>query len=156
MIRKSLWIAGFGIVLSIGLAVLQWPAASASNSIRWYGYDEGMALGRNHNKKVVIHFYADWCGYCRKMDRKTYRNRKVADFLGSHFVAIRVNTDKEPRIASIYGVRGLPSTWFLTGKGEKISNLPGYIAPDLFMDVLTYIQTESYKTMSFKKFLTRS
>jgi thioredoxin-related protein len=114
--------------------------ATGSDSIKWYGYGEGIALGRIEKKKVFLHFYADWCGYCRKMAKETFQNPSIISYLNENFIAIRVDFDQEGDIASRYGVRGLPSTWFLTQTGERIGNVPGYIPPQALLSMLKEVQ----------------
>ena len=87
-------------------------------------------LGKIEKKKVFLHFYADWCGFCLKMAKETFRNSAVVSYLEKNFIAVRVNSDKEPDTAAKYGVMGLPSNWFLTEMGQPIGNIPGYIPPD--------------------------
>jgi thioredoxin-related protein len=113
--------------------------ALAAEGIKWYTYDEGMALGKNEKKTVFFYFYADWCPYCRKMEKETFQNPSVVSFINENFIAIRVNADKEKKIASNYGVIGLPTSWFSEGNGDKIGNLPGYIPPERFLSMLKKI-----------------
>jgi thioredoxin-related protein len=110
--------------------------AAAGDSINWLTYDEGLTLARIKKKKVFLHFYANWCIYCRKMAKEAFEDPSVVSYLNKNFIAIRINTDKDRKTASMYGVRGLPSTWFLTQNGEKIGNLPGYVQPDPLLSVL--------------------
>jgi thioredoxin-related protein len=112
----------------------------ASGNINWYSYKEGMVTGRIEKKKVFLHFYANWCGYCRKMAKDTFQDPSVVSYLNENFIAIRVDFDKENEIASRYGVRGLPSTWFLTQTGERIGNVPGYIPPKSLLLMLKEVQ----------------
>ena len=154
MLFRKIWavlIVGFFTIS--GVVMPQSIRASAAENIKWHPYKEGMALGRDLKKKILISFHADWCGYCKKMDRETFKNKAVAQFMNDNFIAVKVNSDRENNIASRYRVKGLPSTWFITENGERISNLPGFVPPDLFINILKYIQTDSYKKMSFRKFL---
>ena len=66
---------------------------------------------------------------------------------------IKVNSDREQSIARKYNVRGLPSTWFLSENGDRIGNRPGYIPADEMLQVLKFIGTDSYRSMSFQAFV---
>ena len=103
-------------LISILVLSLVVPSArlSAGEALKWHSYEDGMALSRGLNKKVLINFYADWCTYCRKMDRETYRNRAVSRFLNDNFIAIKVDSERENHIAAVYNVQELPSTSFVT------------------------------------------
>lgn len=130
------------------------PQTQTKNAtITWYGYDEGMAMGKQSGKKILLHFYADWCTYCKKMNREVFSKGDSADYINQNFVPIRVNSDKEKQLAASYRVRGLPTTWFLDQNGERIMSLPGYIPKKMFMVYLKFIQTESYRNMSFSAFM---
>jgi len=125
-------------VLLITLYLTLWifNVAHASDSIKWYSYEEGKVLAKIEKKKVFLHFYADWCGFCRKMAKETFRNATVVSTLNTNFIAIRVDFDKETAIAEKYGVRGLPANWFLTEMGQPIVSIPGYIAPEALLSLL--------------------
>ncbi|MCD6273237.1 MAG: thioredoxin fold domain-containing protein [Deltaproteobacteria bacterium] len=124
-----------------------------SDKINWLSYDEGLKLAQTENKKVFLHFWAAWCGYCTKMETTTFNDTAVSDYLNENFIPVKVNTDKEKTLAVKYKVRGLPDTWFLTGEGEPISDIGGYIPPGKLLPVLKYISTDSYKTQNFNKFM---
>jgi thioredoxin-related protein len=139
--------------LAAAAALALLPGSAAADTVRWYPYEKGMARGKAESKKILINFYATWCTYCSKMDEETFGDRKVAAYLNEVFVPVKVDSEKEPRIAQRYGVSGLPSTWFVDETGEDISNLPGFVGPEMFMNILRYVETESYKSMSFSQFL---
>jgi thioredoxin-related protein len=93
-------------------------------------------VAKIEKKKVFLHFYANWCGFCLKMAKVTFRDTAVLSYLDHNYIAIRVDFDKESDIAVKYGVRGLPSTWFLTEMGQPIVRIPGYIEPEALLSLL--------------------
>jgi thioredoxin-related protein len=113
--------------------------ASAADSIKWRSYEEGMVLSKIEKKKVFLHFYADWCGFCRKMANTTFKDSALINYLNENFMPIRVNTDREPETAGAYGVMGLPHNVFMTEMGEPIFSVPGFIATDPLMSMLKEI-----------------
>ncbi len=125
-------------VLLITLYLIIWFAGvtDASDNIKWYSYKEGKVLAKVEKKKVFLHFYADWCGFCRKMAKVTFRDSVVVSYLNKNYIAVRVNSDKDPANAKKYGVMGLPYTWFLTEMGQPVVNIPGYISPDALLPLL--------------------
>jgi len=143
------------IALLVSLFIFQaLPAESAESSgIQWYSYDEGMALGKNKAKKVFINFYAQWCGYCRKMDTRTFKDSAVMDYINTNFIAVKVDVDKERYVAAQYNISPLPDLWFISEEGEAIGNKPGYLSAKDLLPVLKFIQTESYLKMSYTQFL---
>ena len=130
-------------------------SGSADTGIKWYGYDDGMAAGKKEGKKILISFYADWCTYCKKMDRETFSNSDVVAYMNENFIPIKLNSDIEKQLSKEYRVSGLPTTWFIDKDGEKIQGLPGYLDREIFMALLKYIQSDSYREVSFRKYLNR-
>ena len=139
-------------VIIVILSVFSFSFAS-SKSIKWYTYKEGIELSKKEGKKIFLHFYAGWCTYCKKMEKETFNDYSVASYLNDNFIPIKVNSDREIKIALDFGVKGLPSTWFIAENGERISGLPGYIPPKRLLNILKYINTNSFKEMAFRKFM---
>ncbi len=149
MKQKFAW-----LILCIAVIVTVHPSSGyAVETIKWYSYKEGMALGKSEQKKVFVNFFADWCGYCAKMDKETFTNPKIISFLNKNFIPVKVNYDRDNQIASRYQVHGLPSTWFFAEDGRQIGSQPGYIPASNLMTILKYVQSDSYKKMSFDNFL---
>jgi len=123
----------------IGLGV-ESPWA-ASDKIDWHTYESGMARSQFEKKKVFLYFHADWCGYCVEMDRKTFKDPAVIAALNRNFIPIRVDSDREKAAASLFRVKGLPDSWFLSENGQVIGHRPGFIPPDQMVKILTVVMT---------------
>lgn len=126
---------------------------TSSKSIKWYTYKQGLDLSKKEKKKIFLNFYANWCTYCKKMEKETFNDDSVVSYLNDNFISIKVNSDRESRTALDFGVKGLPDTWFIAENGEKISSLPGYIPSKRLLNILKYINTDSFKKMTFSKFM---
>jgi thiol:disulfide interchange protein len=110
-----------------------------STSMVWVtDFSKGMELAKAENKPVMVDFYADWCGWCKKLDREVYSDPEVVRLSGD-FVNIKVNTDVDRRTPSVYRVSGLPTVYFLDPEGKVISQIVGYRNKDVFAKVMTDI-----------------
>ena len=109
---------------------------SAQSSIEWQPYSNGMDSAKNNKKSVFLHFYAKWCGYCAKMEKESFQDNSIAEYLNENFISIRVDVDKEQNIAEKYNVFALPTTYFFTSSGENLGSVPGYISKDRLMAML--------------------
>jgi thioredoxin-related protein len=133
----------------------------------WYNFNEGIALAQKEKKHIVIDFYADWCGWCKVMDQKTFSEPTVNKYLFDNFIPIRINTEDvkgkltfkgntyTPReLTGAFKVTGLPSIAFISPEMEILTVIPGYIEKDRFLTLLKYIDQECYKTeTSFDEFV---
>ena len=127
-------------------------AENAAPAVPWHGHDIGLERAAEAGKPVLINFTADWCRYCRKMKAETYADPAVAAYMAEHFVPVLVDTDRQKKLQARYGARSLPTIWFLTSEGERITRLPGFVPAPMFLSILEYIATESYLTMDFEAF----
>ncbi|MEZ4525846.1 MAG: thioredoxin family protein [Desulfobacterales bacterium] len=128
-------------------------APADAKGIVWRSYEEGLRQGKNEKKKIFLNFYADWCQYCKIMDMQTFRDRSVVNYLNENFVAVRVNSDQNRKLAADYKVTGLPVSWFVAENGESIGSQPGFLPPETLLPLLKYISTDSYKKMNFRQFM---
>ena len=51
-----------------------------------------------HPKKVFVDFYADWCAYCRKMDRVAFQDKQVAAILNTDYYAVRMDIETPGKV----------------------------------------------------------
>ena len=133
---------GFIFMVVICLTGLLPETFASSKRIKWYSHDEGIAVGYAEGKKIYINFRADWCVYCKKMEKETFQNSEVISYLNKHFISIMVDTDKERKIAIKYGVTALPDNWFLFKNGDPIGRRKGYIESNTLIKILKTIQED--------------
>ena len=137
------------------MVLAQAAALNASGAIKWYSFQEGMAMAEKEKKKVFIHFYAGWCPSCKKMEKETFSNSAVISYLNKNYISIKVNTDIEGALSSEFGIRGVPDNWFISEDIEPITNQAGYLPSKLFLPILKYIHTDSFNKMSLRQFMGR-
>jgi len=136
---KSKRIAVTTLIL-LGLIACASSSMASSREIKWYSYEEGIALGMKLGKKIFIDFYADWCGYCRMMDRSTFKDVSVIAILNRDFIPVKVNSDMEKEIALRYDVQALPNIALISEDGRRIGSIPGYIPSDRLVKILEEVK----------------
>ncbi len=75
---------------------------------------------KNGEKKVLIDFYADWCGPCKMVS-------PIVDEIAEEnpqYVVGKVNVDAEPELAQRFGVMSIPTLVVLKG-GEVVNRALG-------------------------------
>jgi thiol:disulfide interchange protein len=126
------------IVLLIGFPV----DGVAANEIEWQSFAVGMTRGKSENKKVFLHFYADWCATCKLMKEKTFKDPGVIASLNENFIPVKVNVDEEREASAMFKVRLLPDTWFIAENKKIIGHRPGYISPEQLKAILNMLLSE--------------
>lgn len=85
----------------------------------------------NRDGKVLVDFYADWCGPCQMMKPAV---KEVAQ--EETVEVLKVDIDENQKVASSYGVRSVP-TIILFNNGEAIQRAVGAKSTDEIRDFVT-------------------
>lgn len=153
-------------LLLFSLMIL-FPFSAGIAGESWYNFQEGLQHAATAEKHLVIDFYADWCHWCKVMDKETFSDPQVAKYLFENFIPIKLDAENTTEIITFQGqqmtprqltsafqVTGFPSLAFLTPDLELITVIPGYIKKDMFLNILQYMEHECYKSQtSFEEFL---
>ncbi len=125
--------------------------AGASRAGEWKSWNAGLSAAQASNRPVIVDVYTDWCRWCRQMDRDVYGRPDVQQYLGTHFVTVKLNAESSESVtyrgrtlsarslASSFDVSGYPTTIFLASNGDHLVNVPGYVDADRFLLLLRYI-----------------
>jgi len=101
---------------------------------------EKLSSSYYQGKPIILHFWATWCPYCKKIQPKLVELEKKYKSSGIRIVAISFNEDDgaTPQdeikkrgysfitavngeiVANQYGVRGTPTTFFINRQGKAI------------------------------------
>lgn len=84
---------------------------------------------------VMVDFYADWCGPCRRLAPEL---SAVADAWKDRAVVVKVNVDAQREIASKYGVQSIPDVRVFFG-GVQRDVFVGYRGRDQLIAILTKV-----------------
>ena len=71
---------------------------------------------------VVVDFYADWCGPCKRMEPVL---EKVSQAYGGKVKVVKLNSNENQALSLKYQVRGLP-TLILFRAGEEVDRKLGF------------------------------
>lgn len=145
--------ASFLLIIYILMAFPASLCFAEKEKIQWQSYDTGIKMIQDQKKKGFLHFYSDWCKYCKIMDNQTFTDSEIIKYLNKNFISIRVNAEKQRNVAQKYGVRGLPNTWFISEDSTSLSSQPGFIQPDRLLTMLKFLNTDSFKNMKFSEFI---
>ena len=116
-------------------------ASSGSSPVAWErNLARALTRASGEGKKVVmVDFYTDWCGWCKKLDETTLADPAVQASL-RQVVSVKLDAERDGRAdAERYGVEGFPTVLFLDSRGTEVARIPGYLPPGEFLEELNDI-----------------
>ncbi|HJZ40716.1 MAG TPA: DUF255 domain-containing protein [Bacteroidales bacterium] len=149
-------------------------AAGAQDPVKWYTVEEAYTLTKKEPKKIVIDVYTDWCSWCKVMDRNTFSNQVIADYMNKNFYPVKFNAEQKANITlngKTYkfvasGTRGYhelaaellnnqlgyPSVVFLDEQTKMIQPVQGYIKAKQFDEIIKFIGGDHFKNKTWEAF----
>ena len=161
-------------VLGVMLVGLVWVLCSAKprgEAMTWISIDDAAGKLQKEQRPVLIDLYTTWCGWCKQMDRKTYSNKQVAQYLQEKFYSVKVDAETKAAIKwngrtyqfntnyranefAVYLAHGqleFPTTIIIPPGGEPQA-IPGYMEPRELETLVKYFGEGKYKTQGFDEF----
>jgi len=147
-----------------------------AQEVEWLTWNEAaeLATTEKNPKKIFIDVYTDWCGWCKKMDKDTFQNPKVAAYMTENFYMVKLDGEgKEPiefkgkiynfvpsgrkgyhefAAALLQGRLSYPTTIFLDEEMNMLSPVPGYQKPKPFLNIAKYFGDNIYKEKDWKAY----
>lgn len=141
-----------GLVLSL-LLLGGGGQHSGAPGVRWeHRFEEGLKRARSTGKPLMVDFWAEWCGWCHRLDQTTYVDPVVVK-LSQDFVPVKVDTEggrKQTEIAHRYNVSALPTIVFLTAGGRQVLKLGQFQGPGQFPKTMEAAREAAAKVMAWE------
>ena len=147
-------------------------AGAGESGVTWMSVEQAADKLQQEKRPVLIDLYTTWCGWCRQMDKKTYSNKKVADYLQEKFYTVKVDAETHAAINwggktyqfnpqyrsnefAVYLTHGrleFPTT-IIIPPGQEPQAIPGYMEPKDLELLVKYFGEGAYKTRPFDDYL---
>ncbi len=123
-------------------------------AIPWISLEEAQEMTKKEPRKIFIDIYTSWCGPCKLMDRTTFVDERVTEYVKGKFYAVKLNAEStrittfkgqkitEKELAKSFEVQGYPTILLLNADLELLQANLGYLKPGPFRKLLEqYYQT---------------
>lgn len=98
-----------------------------ASQLVWAPYSEAVLdAALKTGKPTIIDFYADWCAACHELKEKTFSKPgflKLSDKFNLIVFDATEDTEENQKILTQYGVKGLPTVYFMNKSGEPLNDL---------------------------------
>jgi len=68
---------------------------SNAQEINWLTIEEAEEANKNEPRKILIDVYTDWCGWCKKMDATTFKDKETVAYLNQKFYCVKLDGEEK-------------------------------------------------------------
>lgn len=116
----------------------------AHNPVNWWSWeDAAFEEAKKLDKPILLSIGYSTCHWCHVMERESFENLQIAEFINTNFIPIKVDREQHPDIDELYltsvqmlsGKAGWPLTAVLTPNGLPFFG-GTYFPPEQFLSLL--------------------
>jgi thioredoxin-related protein len=150
---------------------LLFSLALGAQTVKWYTFEQAIELSKKEPRKIMIDVFTDWCGWCKVMDKNTFNNAIVADYLNKTYYPVKFNAEQKEDVvfnekvfkfvaqgargyhelayALLNGQMSYPSVVFMNEDVQILHIQKGYLEAKGFDEIIKYIGGNFFKTESW-------
>ena len=157
-------------LVTIIIFCIGFSSFAQSKKINWMTFAEAIEAQKKVPKKILMDVYTTWCGPCRLMDKNTFQNPDVVNYVNKYYYAVKFNgegnetvyffnrTFNNPnfdpnrngrnathQLTQFLGVNGYPTVVFFSENADPIMPLVGYYKPQQIELFLKMIKQGDYQ-----------
>lgn len=159
----------FFLLIAIGFITLN----TTAQKINWVTLSEALELQKKTPKKIMMDVYTNWCGPCKMLDKNTFHNKDVADYVNKHYYAVKFNGEGNDvvtykknkftnpsynpananrrnsahQLTGYLQVSAYPTIVFFDEKGEVLAPIRGYQQPTQLELYLKLFKKDDHKNI---------
>ena len=144
-----------------------------SQEINWLTLDQALELQKKNPRNIIMDVYTNWCGPCKMMDRNTFQNKNVSEYINKHYYAVKFNAEGDVEInydgrlfinpnyqpeksqrrngthelTRYLNVSAYPTIIFMDNSSKLIKSVRGYKTPQQIELWLKLFKDEGYKSI---------
>ena len=145
-----------------------------SQEINWLSFEKAIEAQKKSPKNIIMDVYTNWCGPCKLMEKNTFQNEFIADFINKNYYAVKFNGEgnevvnfmgrkfentrydksrsqtrnSSHQLTQFLGINAYPTTLFFDEKMNLITPIRGYLIPKQLEIYLELFKNDEYKSIN--------
>jgi thioredoxin-related protein len=144
---KRLFFITILMISSVGILSFT-DGEKEENKIEWLSIDEALERSKTEPRVIFVDVYTTWCGWCKVMDRKTFANPSVIEYVNENYYAVKMNAENQDKfefkgeqttnaqLARTFRISGYPTVVLINDKFTKFTPRAGFRGPEDFIELL--------------------
>ena len=157
--------------------VLAFNLKTNAQKINWISMNEALELQKKNPKKIMVDIYTNWCGPCKMLDKHTFSNEDVVNYVNENYYAVKFNGEGNETVnykentftnpnynssksntrnsshqfADYLRLRGYPTIAFFDEQAGFITPITGYYKPQQLEFYLKLFVNNKHKEFKSKE-----
>ena len=146
----------------------------AQSKVKWMSMEDAIAAQDVEKRKIFVDLYTDWCGWCKRMDKATFQQPHIAEFLNENYYPVKFDAEQKTEIkykdqvhkfvgsgrrgyhslaASLTGGRlSYPTIVFIDQDLNVLQPIPGFQDPKTFEVIMTFFAGDHFKDTPWQEY----
>ena len=142
-IQKYIAFVFFLLITAYVVTIVKGGGGDEKSKINWISLEEAQTLAAKEPKKIFVDVYTDWCGYCKKMDKETFRDSSVVNYINKNYYAVKLNAESTKKISykgikltyediafDVFKVKVYPTTIIMDSNFSNPMSTEGYLGKE--------------------------
>lgn len=161
------------LVAVIGLSFIP---IKKEKKINWITIEQAEAAQKKNPKKIMLDAYTIWCGPCKLLDKNTFTNPDLIDYVNKNYYAVKFNAEgndvvkfkgqnysnpnfdssktgrnSQHELSKLLGVSAYPTILFLDENAAVITPVIGYRTAQELELYLKFFKENKHKEITTKE-----
>lgn len=146
-----------------------------AQKVNWLTWEEALEKNQKEKRKFLVDIYTNWCGWCKKMEKSTFSDKVISDYVNANYYPVKFNAEHKEDIiynnkvykhVGGFGRKGYhelakeimrnkmsyPTVVFIDSNLDVIQPIPGFQDTKNFEMIMTYFAEDHYKRTPWKQF----
>lgn len=135
--------------------------STQAQEIRWISFEDALVKQKKSPKAIFINVYTDWYGPCKMLDKETFQDAEVIDYINKNYYAVKFNAEGNSTVlfkgnkfdnpgfdpnrkgrnsahefTKLLKVEGYPSIYIIDKNGDVQLSIVGYKTHDELLKIL--------------------
>ncbi|MGV6828989.1 MAG: thioredoxin family protein [Flavobacteriales bacterium] len=146
-----------------------------AQEITWIDMSDLEVAQQKEPRKVIVDVYTNWCGWCKRMDATTFKDKKVIAYLNKKFYCVKLNGEdkrtlkfrgysfkfvdvgrrgyNELAYEILQGKMSYPTFVFLNEELDVLQPIKGYKTAKELLPILTFLGDNIYKDKTWQEYI---
>jgi len=149
-----------------------------AQEINWISIEELEDAQAKEQRKVLVDVYTDWCGWCKRMDKTTFKDKNLVNYVNDNYYLVKLDGEDKDIIKYrghefkfvangrrgyneiayelLRGKMSYPSIVFLDENLDVLQSFKGYRTSEELIPIIKYLGENIYKNTSWKEYINES